>query len=997
MHRTLLLTLALLVVGADDAAAQTRQITALVVDSATSQPVPLGQAVVRGTTNGTNIKEDGTFTLTVPAGDVTLSIRSIGYKRVDVLVSAGQNRVRVALVKDYFQLETQVITGQATGIERQNLATAVATVNAEALTKAPQPSIEGSLQGKVAGGQFLSNSGSPGGGMRVQLRGTTTIIGQNSPLYVVDGLVVSDVAIPPGTNPVTRASGTAVEAGNQESPVNRIADLNPNDIENIEVLKGAAASAIYGSKASNGVILITTKKGVVGAAQYTFTQRVGVPQVTYKNGYRRFQTLADATTAFGSAAATYWTPNYTPHNLEDYLYDNHPLGYETQASVTGGTESTRYFASLDVKHEGGIVVNTYADKQSVRLNLDQLVNSRLSVGVNTSVIRSAADRGLFGNDNTATSLGYTVNNVPNFIDLRAVCPDGSRKVLCDGGVYPVNPFQSSNPVQTAAMIKIPETVWRVISTGQVRYDALKTDRQSLRVLANGGVDFFNQKDVVQSPPELQFEPADGLLGTYALAYSQNVNTNVNLNLVHEFTPTNGKYRATTSVGLQQESRELSTSRTIAQNLLGGVASIQTATTFVLGEVHTLTQDFGMFAQEEVLLLNDRLFLTAGVRADRSSNDGDPRAFFVYPKTSASYRFTRLPRLLSDLKVRAAYGQSGNQPLYGQKFTNLVSSNQDGLGGFQLSATAGASDLKPERQREIELGVDATAFSSRANLELTVFEKNITDLLLNRTLPPSSGFGSERFNGGVLRTRGIEASLGIVPVRTSTLTWNTRFNYAMNQSLIMSLPVPAFQLGGSYQRGSSIIQVGHSPTEFYGNDTLPGGSPTNITIIVRSLGDMNPRYTLNMANDVTWKGFSFYALLDGRSGGFLAAGTFRRAIQARNSPDFDNPTPSGMKLGEQQILYNPAVTRVMVHDASFVKLREARIGWDVPKSLVQRLSPGARYIRMNLAGRNLWQSTPYRGGDPEVNNFGFSDALGGVRENGVYPPSRSFWFSIDWGF
>jgi TonB-linked SusC/RagA family outer membrane protein len=997
MHRTLLFALPLLVVGAAQAQSQSRQITGRVVDSATAQPLQIGQVILRGTTTGANVKEDGTFVLTVPSGDVTLNVRSIGYKHVDVLVPAQQSTVRVALVKDYFQLEAQVITGQATGIERQSLATAVSSVDAADLTRSPQPSIQGALAGKIAGGQFLANTGAPGGGFRVQLRGTTTIIGQSSPMWVVDGLVVSDVAVAPGTNPITKASGSSPDAGSQESPVDRIADLNPDDIESVEVLKGAAASAIYGSKASNGVILITTKKGTVGAPQYTFTQRFGQPQLSFRNGYRRFQTLADATTAFGAAAANYWTPNYTPHNLEDILYDQHPLGYETLASVTGGTATTRYYASFDLKHDGGVVVNTYADKQSVRLNLDQLVTSKLTIGVNESIIRSAADRGLFGNDNAQTSLGEVVNNVPNFIDLRATCPDGSRKIQCAGGVYPVNPFQSSNPVQTASLVKVPETVWRSISTLQVRYDAIKTSTQTLRLLANGGVDFFNQKDVLTSPPELQFEPADGLLGTYALAYTQNINTNLNLNLVHEFFPTNGKFRATTSVGLQQESRELSTSRTVAQNLLGGVESIQTATTFTLGEAHTLTNDFGVFAQEEVFLLNEKLFLTAGLRADRSSNDGDPNAFFTYPKMSASYRFTELPRWLNDLKVRGAYGQSGNQPLYGQKFTNLQSSNQDGFGGFQISGTAGASNLKPERQREIELGVDATALDSRTNLELTVFEKNITDLLLNRTLQPSSGYGSELFNGGVLRTRGIEASVGIVPIRTNTLTWNTRFNYAMNQSLIMRLPVPSFQIGGSFQRGSNIIQVGHSPTEFYGNDTLPGGSPTNITIIVRSLGDMNPRYTLNMSNDVTWRGFTFFALLDGRSGSFLAAGTLRRSVQIRNSPDYDNPTASGMKLGDQEILYNPAVTRVFVDDASFIKLREARIGWEVPKSFVHRLSPGARYLRVNLSGRDLWQLTPYKGGDPEVSNFGFSDPLGGTREVGIYPPSRSFWLSIDWGF
>lgn len=992
----LLFGAALLLASAGALEAQTRPITGKVVDSTTNQPVNVGQVFVRGASIGTQIKDDGTFSLLVPAGDVTIGVRSIGYKRAEVLVPASQSTVNFALAKDYYQLEASVITGQATGIERKNLATAISSVDAENLTRTTTPSIEASMQGKVAGGTFLSNSGAPGGGMRVQLRGTTTIIGQNSPLYVVDGLVVSDVAISPGTNPVTRASGSSLDAGSQESPVNRIADINPNDIETIEVLKGAAASAIYGSKASNGVILITTKRGRSGAPQYSITQRVGVPKLSFKNGYRNFKTLADAQSAFGANGAQYWKENYTPHNLEDEIYDNSPVGYETIASANGGNDNTRFFASGELKHEGGVVMNTYADKQSLRLNLDQIINSKLSIGISENVVRNASDRGLFGNDNSATTLGEVVNNVPNFIDLRATCPDGSRKAKCSGGVYPINPFQASNPLQTAAMVKVPETVWRNIATGKVTYDAFSSAHHTVRLLANGGADFFNQKDVVSSPSGLQYEPADGLLGTYALAYSQNINYNLNANAVYEFAPSSG-FKATTSVGVQKESRELSTSRSVGQNLLGGVLSLSTATNFILGEVHTRTDDFGMFAQEELLTLNERLFLTAGVRADRSSNNGDPAQFFYYPKMSASYRVPGMPKQIEEFKLRAALGESGNQPLYGQKFTALNAGNQDGFGGFQISGAAGAADLKPERQREIELGLDATGLGSRTNLELTWFEKRITDLLLNRTLPSSSGYSSERFNGGVLRTRGLEAALGLTPIRNNFITWDTRFTFARNRSEIMELPVPSFQIGGSFQRGSNIIQVGHSPTELFGNDTLPGASAGNIQITVVPIGDQTPRYTLGMSNDVRWKSLAFYALLDRRKGTLLAAGTFRRAVQAKNSPDYDVITKSGMKLGDQQLLYNPSVTRVFVDDASFLKLREARVSWDVPKSLADRMPGGSRSLRLSFSGRNLWQRTPYRGGDPEVTNFGFSDALGGVREVGVYPPSRSFWFSVDWGF
>ena len=996
MHRTLFLSCALALVCGSVAAAQTRSITGRVADSATTRPLTSGQVSVAGTTIVVPIKDDGTFIVQAPARNVTLDVRSIGYKHATVSVRSEETSVQVGLVKDYFQLEAVVVTGQATSIERKNVAIAVSSVEAAALTQAPTPSIEAALQGKVAGGTFLNNTGAPGGGMRVQLRGVTTVIGQNSPLYVVDGLVVSDVAIPPGTNPVTRASGSSLDAGSQESPVNRIADLNPNDIETIEILKGAAASAIYGSKASNGVILVTTKRGRAGAPLFNVMQRVGRSQLSFKNGYRRFQTLADATTAFGPQAANFWKQDYTAYNLEDYIYDNHPLSHETVASVSGGNETTRYFASGELKHDGGIVLNTFADKQALRLNLDQSVMSRLTLSVNENVVHTSADRGLFGNDNSATTLGEVVNNVPNFIDLRATCPDGSRQVLCEGGVYPVNPFQASNPLQTAALLKIPETVWRNITTARLTFEALQTSRQSLRLLVNGGADIFNQKDVVDAPPELQFAPANGLPGTHALAYSQNINYSVGANLVHEFTPANGAFKATTSVGVQKESRDLSISRTVGQNLLGGVLSLQTATNFTLGESRSRVVDAGMFAQEEFLALNERLFLTAGIRGDKSSNNGQANETFYYPKASASYRLTSLPHV-EEAKIRMAYGQSGNQPLYGQKFTNLQSGNQDGIGGFQISGTAGAANIKPERQREIEVGLDGTMLDSRVNLDLTWFEKRITDLLLNRSLAASTGFGSERFNGGVMRTRGIEASVGLVPIRNGALTWNTRLNFARNRSLIMSLPVPSFQVGGSFQRGSNIIQEGHSPTELWGNDTLPGASKGNIQITVASLGDQTPRYTLGMANDLTFKGFSFYALLDQRKGTFLAAGTLRRAVQARNSPDYDDPSSTGGKLGDEQLLYNPSVTRVFVDDASFIKLREARVGWEVPQSVVQRLHARARYLRLNLSGRDLWQHTPYRGGDPEVNNFGFSDALGGVREVGIYPPSRSFWLTLDWGF
>ena len=358
---------------ADTAAAQTRIVTGRVTDSLSSEAITTGQVSVVGTTIGTTIKDDGTFTIAVPTRDVTLSFRSIGFKRREVPVPAAQSSVPVALERDLFQLEAIVVTGQATGVERKNLANAVATISAQQLTDVSSVSVSQALQGKLASANIISASGAPGGNDIVTLRGVTSINGAFSPLYVVDGVIASDIMIPRGTNFITQASRGTTIATTGENSVNRIADLNPNDIENVEVLKGAAASAIYGSKASNGVIIITTKRGRVGAPQFTVTQRVGTARVAKKVGLRRFPDSASAFARYGAPAndpVTGWAANKFFDN-EQFQVGGHPANYETSASMSGGTESSHYYASAMVRHEGGIIYNTFADKRSIKLNLDQ--------------------------------------------------------------------------------------------------------------------------------------------------------------------------------------------------------------------------------------------------------------------------------------------------------------------------------------------------------------------------------------------------------------------------------------------------------------------------------------------------------------------------------------------------------------------------------------------------------------------------------------------------
>lgn len=365
--RSPMLAALLLVAGAGAVfgeAQQRRTIEGRVVDQA-GLPLPTAHIAVRGTNIGTLARADGTFALEAPDGAVVLQVNPLGYQRADVELSVDQTTVEIALETDVLNMDEIVVTGHATGIARRNLANAVTTVSSEELNAVSATSVDQALMGKVVGAEINKASGAPGGGVYVNLRGVTSINGAFTPLYVIDGVIASDVALPRGTNFITQASRGFAIASSGENVTNRIADLNPNDIESIEVLKGAAASAIYGSKASNGVIIITTKRGRGGAPEFNFSQRFGFSEVRRKMGFRRFNTLDDAVAVYGDIALDPdigWAPDRVYDN-EDYLVGGKPLHYEAALSLSGGSDASRYYASLLVRHEGGIITNTFADKR----------------------------------------------------------------------------------------------------------------------------------------------------------------------------------------------------------------------------------------------------------------------------------------------------------------------------------------------------------------------------------------------------------------------------------------------------------------------------------------------------------------------------------------------------------------------------------------------------------------------------------------------------------
>ncbi|MCH7563098.1 MAG: SusC/RagA family TonB-linked outer membrane protein [Gemmatimonadetes bacterium] len=975
--------------------AQQREIRGRVISSTEQFELPGALISVVGTQIGAVSGQNGLFLLSAPAGEVRIRVTMLGFKTAEMVVSAQQSNVTISLETDVLNIEGVVVTGRATAVARRNLSIAIATIPVAEMARVPAETLEKAIQGKVPGALIETNSGAPGGGLQVRLRGTSTIIGASEPLYVVDGVIVSNAAIPSNQNAISRASGGSNPSLTQDALVNRISDLNPNDIEKIEILKGAAASAIYGSKAANGVIIITTKQGRPGETRFELTQRVGMFSISNKLGSRTFETVEEAVGTWGETARSVFTPGVA-FDHEELLGGRNDLSTETIFSLSGGTDRTRFFVSGLWKNDEGIIDNTGFEKQSVRVNLQQRVGDRATLTFNTNILHTLAQRGITNNDNSGTSYYMVFPFTPNFVNLSQQAD----------GTFPVNPFERSNPLQTAALLKNDEDVWRMIASADLNVDVIKSTTQSLQFRFTGGLDYFTQENEIFSPPELQFEPLDGLAGTSLLSRSDNLNLNINANLVHSYTPSSGAYTALTSAGVQYSDQDLNVSRITSQNLIAGQPNVNAGTVVGVNELRQKVRDFGVYIQEEVLLLDERLMLSGGIRADRASANGESDKFFYYPKASASFRFPDVAAGIDELKLRAAWGQAGNRPLFGQKFTALTGTNNiEGIPTIVVQGSAGDPGLKPERQSEIEAGVDVSFFDGKASLEVTGFQKNITDLLLRRTLAPSSGFTSQIFNGGELRVRGLEVAVAATPITTGSFSWVSRATFYRDRSEILSLPVPAFNTGGGFgtSLGAFRMEVGASATQIVTNLGLnPDGSQ-----IVGKVGDANPDFTVSWGNDFQFGNFSLYGLWTWQDGGTIINLTkllydfgqnYVDHEQVVDPVDLGDGTMIGGTLGEQRLnAWFGGDSHGYMESATYLKLRELSVSYDFPASVVASFFGNAvNSLTATLSGRNLLTFSEYSGLDPEVSNFG-NQAISRNVDVAPFPPSRSFWFSLNVSF
>ena len=349
----------------------------------------------------------------------------------------------------------------------------------------------------------------------------------------------------------------------------------------------------------------------------------------------------------------------------------------------------------------------------------------------------------------------------------------------------MNPFTSSNPLQTLALIRSPEDVWRQISSVRTDYSLLNTERQQLVANVTAGLDHFDQTYSLSSPRTLQYEPNDALPGTLTYLAGTSVFGNGGIALSHTYHP--GSMSFTTSAGFQHEYRSLRVANIITKDVVAGQENTERGASKEISDTLSLQVDQAMYVQEEWLGFNENVLLTAAVRGQRSTVNGNPHTYYLFPKAGASYRFRSLPLQTDELKLRVAYGAAGNPPLLDSPFTPLTGTVYSGQNGLAVGARRGNSDIKPERQTELEVGADVTMFNARGSLSLTGYRRTITDLLLRVNDAPSKGFIQRDINGGKMRNTGIEITAGATPIQSGSVSLVSNLTFSRNVGKIVSLP------------------------------------------------------------------------------------------------------------------------------------------------------------------------------------------------------------------
>jgi TonB-linked SusC/RagA family outer membrane protein len=916
MKKILLMSFMLLFTMVSSSWAQDRSVSGKVTDE-TGEGVPGVNVILKGTTTGTTSDIDGNYKLNVPSEGGTLVYSFIGMTTQENEIGA-RSVIDVGMLADARELSEVVVT--AVGIEqsKRTLGYSVQTVSADEITGAQEQSFLNSLNSKVAGISVVSSSGSPGGSTNVRIRGNSSISGSNSPLFVMDGV--------PLDNSSTNASFGQTGGYSQAS---RLVDLNSNDIASVTVLKGAAATALYGIRAANGAIIITSKRGVKGKPKVSFSTSYSIDQ---HNGLPNLQqTYAQGRPSGGAAIwrgphqgeGFSWGPAIADLEFDgsDYPYDKGgqlvPKGTgngvparaydnmggflingstsDNTVSVSGGTDEITYFISASTLKQEGYVPNSSWGRTSFKFNTQAQIHPKVNVGLGVTYSNSGGNRVQRGSNISAWTLGGFRNaatfDAGNGKTGQAAADDPATYLLPDGRQRSYRGGIYDNPYWSGSKFLFRDNVDRVIGNISLTYDILPWMKLSYKA----GMDTYNDKtkgfadinssSFVTGSIWLSEINRKDINSDLLLIINKDINEDLNINAVigHNFygydrylSFVNGTGTGTVGFGNISNASTIQASETVARKQINAF----------LADVKF---DFKNF-----------LFLNLTGRNDWSSTLPKDANSFFSPGVALGFDFTEAfgisnGNILSYGKLRGSWGSVGNDaPLYatdtyfqsafngGDGFISGIQYPAFGVNGFEQSSVVGNNRITPEKTTTIELGADLRLLKGRIGIDYTYYEKTSEDQILPVNISNTTGFGSAIQNAGKISNKGHELVLNIEALKISDFSWNVDVNFTKNVSLVEELPegIETIFLAG-FTSASSRAVVGQPYGAIYGNHfqrTSEGKMVigTNGWPLVAQgdtvLGNPNPDWTMGLRNTLSWKGLSVTALLDFRQGGDLWNGT-----------------------------------------------------------------------------------------------------------------------------
>lgn len=903
MRKALLSVLAVAPVLLQQASAQTREISGRVTDRSTGEGLPGVTVLVKGTSTGASTNSDGSFTLSVPASATTLTFSSIGFINLEKAIGQ-ESTINVALATDSKQLGEVVVT--AFGIERESksLTYSVQQVDGEAVKKVGQPNVTNALQGKVAGVVVRQSSGMPGASSQITIRGSRSFEGNNQPLYVIDGLPIE-------SNPSFSGGVSGTDASS------RALDINPEDIESVSVLKGGAASALYGLRAANGVVVITTKKGkgnrkpvVSFASNYSFDKVSVLPdlQSTYAQG---------SGGAFNRNTSLSWGPRLTaldPTILDNggkplvpgKAYDNVSPFFQTGHTISnnidlsGGGDFGNYNVGGGYTNQRGIIPTTGLKRYNAKVAGDFVLNPKVKAGASLNYTDLNIDK-IAGGSNLSNPL-FTTYYAPRSYDMWGIpfeaADNPNRQINYRAAI--------DNPRWSLAHNYFNERTNRVFGNANVSYrpvDFLTFNyRAGLDYFTTSGKEFYDLGSGFTGgrPTTATGTPTGGQIVDYSIIQNQ-VNSNASLTFDKNITE---DFNINALVG-----NEIYDIRNRYLNLTGkgvnvpGLRSIDNTTTQNTLEVVDNTRVVGFYGNLNTSW-KQMIFLNASVRKDYVSNLPRGNRSFLYPSVGANFVLTEAidvsKDILSFAKVRASYAEVGQQPQGAYPYTTIFTAGGagsgylsdglafpfNGLNAFTQSDILRSTDLRAQNTKTTEFGADVRFVNDRIRLDYTYYIQRSGDQIFNVPVASSSGFSSRFTNGGKVETKGHELTVTVVPIKKDKVEWSITGNGTNYRNRVLELApgVDNIFLGG-FTTPNVRAQAGSSYPIIFGsryarnNDGAiivdSDGYPT-IAAENGPIGNVQPDYEVGITNSVSAFGFTFSAQVDIRRGGKAWAGNTRLA-------------------------------------------------------------------------------------------------------------------------